>query len=80
MQIDLKYPWAPILADLSLFSNGIIPNNYGGETATAFYKPTHRHRAVRVGQWKKGQYIKLVKNPHYWQPGKPYLDSVEFTS
>src|ERR1700729_1296691 len=37
VQVDLKYPWAPILADLSLFSNGIIPNNYGGESETAFY-------------------------------------------
>src|SRR5580692_6559131 len=32
VQIDLKYAWAPLIADLSLFSNGIIPNNYGGET------------------------------------------------
>ncbi len=48
VQIDLKYAWAPILADLSLFSNGIIPNNYGGESEAAFYNAPDRHRAVRV--------------------------------
>ena len=78
VQIDLKHPWAPILADLSLFSNGIIPNNYGGESETAFYNHPIGTGPFEWDVWKKGQYIKLVKNPHYWQPGKPYLDSVTF--
>src|ERR1700735_5802618 len=78
VQIDLKYAWAPILADLSLFSNGIIPNNYGGESETAFYNHPIGTGPFEWSVWKKGQYIKLVKNPHYWQPGKPYLDSVQF--
>ena len=80
VQIDLKYAWAPILADLSLFSNGIIPNNYGGESETAFYNHPIGTGPFEWDVWKKGQYIKLVKNPHYWQPGKPYLNSVSSTS
>jgi peptide/nickel transport system substrate-binding protein len=78
VQIDLKYAWAPILADLSLFANAIIPNNYAGETETAFYNAPIGTGPFEWNTWKKGQYIKLVKNPHYWQPGKPYLDSVQF--
>jgi peptide/nickel transport system substrate-binding protein len=78
VQIDLKYAWAPILADLSLFSNGIIPNNYGGASETAFSNHPIGTGPFEWDVWKKGQYIKLVKNPHYWQPGKPYLDSVQF--
>lgn len=78
VQIDLKYAWAPILADLSLFSNGIIPNNYAGESESAFYSHPIGTGPFEWDVWKKGQYIKLVKNPHYWQPGKPYLDSVQF--
>src|SRR6266480_7584430 len=35
--VHLKYPWAPLLADLSIFANGIVPNNYGGETEAKFY-------------------------------------------
>lgn len=26
--------------------------------------------------WKRGSYVKLKKNPHYWQAGLPYLDGV----
>ena len=79
VQIDLKYAWAPILADLSLFSNAIIPNNYAGKSETAFYNAPIGTGPFEWNTWKKGQYLKLVKNPHYWQPGKPYLDSVEFS-
>ena len=28
--------------------------------------------------WTKGQQMVLKRNPHYWQEGKPYLDSVTF--
>ena len=79
VQIDLKYPWAPIMADLSLFANAIIPNNYDGESETAFYDHPIGTGPFEWDSWVKGLSIKLVKNPHYWQPGKPYLDSVEFS-
>ena len=79
VQVDLKYPWAPIMADLSLFANAIIPNNYGGESETAFYDHPIGTGPFEWDSWVKGLSIKLVKNPHYWQPGKPYLDSVEFS-
>ena len=35
--VNLKFKWAPILADLALFANGIVPDNVGGKTAAAFY-------------------------------------------
>src|SRR5262249_18687488 len=34
----LKYRWAPFLADIGLFANGIIPKNFGGESRAVFYK------------------------------------------
>jgi peptide/nickel transport system substrate-binding protein len=77
--IDLKYPWAPLLADLSLFSNGIVPANYGGKSETDFYKAPMGTGAFKWDVWKKGQFLKLVRNTNYWQPGKPYLDSVTWT-
>jgi peptide/nickel transport system substrate-binding protein len=79
VQIDLKYAWAPILADLSLFANAIIPNNYAGESEAAFYNAPIGTGPFEWSSWTKGQDIKLVKNPHYWQSGKPYLNSVEFS-
>ena len=78
VQIDLKYAWAPILADLSLFANAIIPNNYDGKTETAFYDAPIGTGPFKWDVWKKGQYIKLLKNTDYWKSGEPYLNSVQF--
>lgn len=78
VEVDLQYPWAPLLADLSLFSNGIVPDNYGGETADEFYQHPVGTGPFKWDTWQKGQYLKLTKNTHYWQKGKPYLNSVEW--
>ena len=32
--------------------------------------------AFKFAEQKRGQYIRLVKNPKYFEPGKPYLDEV----
>jgi peptide/nickel transport system substrate-binding protein len=77
--IKLKHPWGPLIADLSLFSNGIIPNNYGGKTAAEFYQAPIGTGPFVWDSWKKGQSVKLTKNPHYWQAGKPYLNSITWT-
>ena len=77
--IKLKYEWAPILADLSLFSNGIIPENYGGKTSEEFYEAPVGTGPFKWGEWKKGQSLKLVKNTNYWEKGQPSLDSVTWT-
>jgi peptide/nickel transport system substrate-binding protein len=77
--ITLKYPWAPLLADLSLFSNAIIPANYGGQTETQFYNNPVGTGPFKWDYWHKGSALKLLRNPYYWQQGKPYLNSVTWT-
>lgn len=77
--INLKYKWAPFLADIALFANGIIPANFAGQSRTAFYK-----HPIGTGpfMWDKrvvGQSVTFKRNPHYWQKGKPYLDQVTWT-
>lgn len=32
----------------------------------------------KLAEWRKGAYIKLVKNPAYWAKGRPHLDSLYF--
>jgi peptide/nickel transport system substrate-binding protein len=32
----------------------------------------------KLQEWKKNKFFRAVKNPDYWQEGKPYLDSIEF--
>src|SRR5437762_3607213 len=29
-------------------------------------------------EWVQGDHITLVKNPNYWQSGRPYLDAIEY--
>ena len=75
----LKFRWAPFVADIALFANGIIPKNFAGQTRTAFYK-----HPIGTGpfMWDKrvvGQSVTFKRNPNYWQKGKPYLDSVTWT-
>ena len=77
--VNLKYKWAPILADLALFANGIVPAGYGGKTAAAFYNAPVGTGPFKFDYWHKGSALKLVKNTSYWQPGKPYLNSVTWT-
>jgi peptide/nickel transport system substrate-binding protein len=77
--VTLKYPWAPLLADLSLFSNGIVPANYGGKSETAFYNAPVGTGPFKWDYWHKGSALKLVRNPNYWEKGKPYLNSVTWT-
>jgi len=77
--VNLKYKWAPILADLALFANGIVPANFGGETAAAFWQAPIGTGPFKFDYWHKGSALKLIKNTDYWQPGKPYLDSVTWT-
>ena len=76
--VKTKYPWAPLLADLSLFSNGIIPKDYGGKTSEEFYTAPVGTGPFTWGEWKQGQYVKVNKNPDYWGDG-PHLDSVTWT-
>ena len=82
--VHLKYPWAPLLADLSFFANGIVPNNFGGKTAAQFYQAPIGTGPFKWDYWHKGSALKLVKNPYYWEKGPggaklPYLNSVTWT-
>ena len=31
-----------------------------------------------IGDWVPDSYVRLTKNPNYWQEGMPYLDALEF--
>jgi ABC-type transport system substrate-binding protein len=57
---------------------------------TALAKPTTPENAGKdhlIGtgpfmfdSWAVGQYIRMKRNPNYWQPGRPYLDTIEVRS
>jgi peptide/nickel transport system substrate-binding protein len=74
--VTTKYPWAPLLADLSCPNNGIIPKDHAGKSAKEFYAAPIGTGPFMWDTWQKGSSLKLKKNPNYWQQGKPKVDSV----
>jgi peptide/nickel transport system substrate-binding protein len=78
--VTTKYPWAPLVADIALFVNGVIPKDYGGVSQDAFWKKPVGTGPFMLSSWKAGVSVDMVRNPHYWQKGKPYLDKISFTN
>jgi peptide/nickel transport system substrate-binding protein len=78
--VTTKYKWAPLVADIALFNNAVLPKDYAGLTRKQFYENPIGTGPFKWDHWTHGQEIKLVKNEDYWQEGKPYLDSVTWTT
>lgn len=77
--VTLSHPWAPFLSDVSLFDTGVYPAAYFKKVG-ASYMSSH---PVGTGPysfatWKRGQYLRLQKNPHYWMAGKFPMQYVEY--
>ncbi len=79
--IHLKQPFGPLLISLScshggailpkhIFEGTDIPSNKASTTAPIGTGP------FKLESWMRGDRIRLVRNPDYWEPGKPYLDEV----
>jgi peptide/nickel transport system substrate-binding protein len=78
--IKTKYKWSPLVADIALFSNAIVPKGYGGKTKKAFYQAPVGTGPFKWDHWTRGKDLKLTKFDKYWQKGKPYLNSVTWTN
>jgi peptide/nickel transport system substrate-binding protein len=78
--VKTKYKWAPMVADIALFSNAIVPKDYDGKTKKEFYEAPVGTGPFKWDHWTRGKDLKLVRFDKYWQKGKPYLDSVTWTN
>jgi peptide/nickel transport system substrate-binding protein len=75
--MKLTAPWAPFLSDISVFANAIIPANFGGKSEKAFFAKPIGTGPFVLDSFTPSSNLTLKPNPHYWQAGKPYLDSVQ---
>lgn len=77
--VQFKDFYAPALA---LFPC-LLPRHATGEP-DRLREWAYNHRPLNSGafklvRWQRGDHISVVRNPYYWEPGKPFLDSVRFT-
>jgi peptide/nickel transport system substrate-binding protein len=78
--ITTTFPWAALGASLALFANAILPEDYNGMPKEEFFANPIGTGPFMIDEWDQGTSLRLVRNPNYWQDGKPYLDSVTFVS
>ncbi len=75
---ELTQPWAPFISDLSVYSNAIVPKDLNGQSAQSFFKKPIGTGPFVIKSWTPGANLTLARNKGYWQPGKPYLDEIQF--
>ena len=74
--VRTKASYAPLPSVMAIFSNSIVPENYGGKTAEEFAKAPIGTGPFKLAERTVGVGARFVRNTEYWQQGKPYLDSI----
>jgi peptide/nickel transport system substrate-binding protein len=65
----------PILGNIA---SGVVPKNFEGMPKQQFFEDPVGTGPFKVGSWKHGESLTLVRNPNYWEKGRPYLDELTF--
>ncbi|MDF2763696.1 MAG: diguanylate cyclase [Rhodospirillales bacterium] len=85
--ITLNQPSAPFLASLAMFSAAVLPekalaaadNANAGETGDLeFGNNPVGAGAFMLEEWRRGEVLRLKKNPNYWEADRVKLDGVEW--
>ena len=77
--ITLSEPYTPFLSELASFSNGVFPADFGGAAEAEFFQQPVGTGPFAVKSFDPNGDLEFVKNEHYWQEGKPYLDGLVYT-
>jgi len=81
LEIRLKAPFPAFISALEAGSMPMMPRHlYEG---TDYRSNPANQTPVGTGpfmlkEWKRGAFIRMVRNPNYWKPGLPYVDEVVF--
>ncbi len=81
VKITLKQPFGPFILSQEVASAPMIPKHiYDGTD----YRANPANNApvgtgpMKFAEWRKGSYVKLVRNEAYWDKGHPLLDEIYF--
>jgi peptide/nickel transport system substrate-binding protein len=74
--VELAQPWSPFLSDVAMFNMSVISEAFAAGNEERLTQETMGTGPFALGEWQKGEYLRLVKNPNYWEEGLPLLDEV----
>jgi peptide/nickel transport system substrate-binding protein len=76
VKIALKAPFAPILGVLSDRAGMLVSPTAVQNDPVAFVKNPVGAGPFKFVEWISGDHVTLNRNPNYYVPGEPYLDTV----
>jgi peptide/nickel transport system substrate-binding protein len=79
VRVEMKIVDPALLSELTLPNAVIVPQ----KVMQALGEDGFGENPVGSGpfmlkSWARGQKVELVRNPHYWRSGQPYLDGITF--
>ncbi len=75
--ISLTAPSSALLGILSWSNSAIVPADFGGKSAKEFYRQPIGAGPFAIESTSDDE-ISLVRNEHYWDGDKPYLDALTY--
>ena len=75
--VELAQPWSPFLSDVAMFNLSVISRAFAEGNEERLATECMGTGPFALGEWRKGEALTMVKNPHYWEEGLPLLDGVD---
>lgn len=76
--VHLSQPVSAFLYNISILPAFIVPKKLVQQQGEKFFSKPVGSGPFMVKEWLLGSHITFVRNPNYWEPGKPYLDEVRY--
>ncbi len=75
--VELAQPWVPFLSDVAMFNLSVISKAFAEGNEERLSTEAMGTGPFALGEFRAGEILALVKNPHYWEEGLPLLDGVD---
>ena len=76
--IKLNEPSSPFLSTLAMFAASVVPEKAVKAAGEDFGSKPVGAGAFKLEEWKRGDRVRLVRNPNYWENKRVKLDGVEW--
>jgi peptide/nickel transport system substrate-binding protein len=76
--MKLTAPTPGLIYNMSIFDAFIVPKALATKEGAKFWDNPVGTGPFKLSKWVRGSSITFVRNPYYWQPGLPYLNSVTY--